>query len=177
MKKAKSASGLINTKTSLPQLAPKEQCRENLEPKAKPTKTKPVIAKPELEETTKAKSSNVTANQKYGQAFKQSPEDKESSRISSSSHAEPTAENFVNLSTSHISALSSNGVEKQVKIEDLCGRKTKVRFEIDSVLPTHSEKSDLSETQSAMENSERELQKENCHPEVRLFLQFYGAFQ
>ena len=158
---------MINTKTSLPQLAPKKQGQENLEPKAEPTKNEPVIANPKLNETTKF--SDVTANQKHGRAFKQSLEDK---RIVSSSNAESTAENFVNLSTSQISALSSNGVEKQVRIEDLCGRKTKVRFEIDSVCPKQPNKSDLSESQSAVKNAERELQKENCKPEVRLFVTF-----
>jgi len=176
MRKTKSAAGLINTKaTSFPQPASaKEQGLENLASTAKTIKTEPVTAKPKVKEISSTKRPVVSASDELGQVFKYSPNSKESSEIAACFKEKSIDDDWTKLSASQISPLSSNNTENEVRIEEMREQKTKVRFQTDIVHPTNCQpnNTDLSETQTGKEQAEfctqKELQKENYQPEVRL---------
>ena len=173
MRKTKSAAELVNTKrTSLGQASNREQDRENLAPKVKATKKELVTAKPkEHEIATAAKPPVVPRSKEHGQLFEQLTNRKEKSENQTVSQVQCYPGNFISLSQSRISPLSSNSAENEVKIEEERERKTKVRFNTDTVCPTQKGNIDLSETQSAMESvtscDGKEQRKENFHPGVR----------
>lgn len=151
LRKAKSATGLMNTKrTSVQQSASKKDDREN--------STSKVNAKIAKMESTKAKTPLVPAK-----APEQSSKSGERSTIVTSGVESINAENVPAFDVSRISHLSSNGVETEVTIEEQREKKPKVRFEAE---PDHI---DLSETQNVRESagSCTMLVKENLQPEVR----------
>lgn len=157
LRKAKSATGLIDTKRiSVQQSVFKKDGRENFT-----SKLNTKVAKMEL---TKAKTPLVQAK-----APEQSSNNKERSTIVTSSGVESMdAENFPSFNPSGISPLSSN-VEIEARIEEQREKKPKVRFEAE---PDHI---DLSETQNGKESASSctELLKENLQPEVRSCCEFY----
>lgn len=151
LRKAKSATGLINTKRiSVQQSASKKDDRENFT-----SKVNAKIAKMEL---TKAKTPLVPAK-----APEQSSNSGERNTIVMSGVESTNTENVPSFDAFRISHLSSNGVETEVTIEEQREKKPKVRFEAE---PDHI---DLSETQNVTEStgSCSGLLKENLQPEVR----------
>ena len=174
IRKTKSAAELINTKrTGMGQIASnQEKDRENMAPKVKATKRELVTSKPKINEIfTAEKPPAVPRNEEHGQLFEQLTNAcKKSSGSQTASQVQCYADNFVHLSKSQISPLSSNSAENDVKIEEERERKTKVRFNTDTVCSTQTGNIDLSETQSAMESvtscAGKQQQKENYHPEV-----------
>ena len=173
MRKTKSAAELINkNRTSLGQASNREQDLENMAPKVKATKKELVTAKPKVHEiATAAKPPVVLRNEEHGQLFEQLTNGKENSETQTMSQVQCYPGNFISLSQSRISPLSSNSAENEVKIEEERERKTKVRFNTDTVCPKRMGNIDLSETQSAMESvtscDGNEQRKENFHPGVR----------
>lgn len=151
LRKAKSATGLMNTKRiSVQQSASKKDDREN--------STSKVNAKIAKMESTKAKTPLVPAK-----APEQSSNSGERSTIVTSGVESMNAENVPTFDVSRISHLSSNDVETEVIIKEQREKKPKVRFEAE---PDHI---DLSETQNVREStgSCTMLVKENLQPEVR----------
>ena len=173
LRNTKSAAELINTKrTSLGQASNREQDRENMAPKVKATRKELVTAKPKVNEiATAAKPPVVPRNEEHGQLFEQLTNGKENSETQTVSQVQCFPGNFISLSQSRISPLSSNSAENEVKIEEERERKTKVRFNTDTVYPTKTDNIDLAETQSDMESvtscDGKEQRKENYHPGVR----------
>ena len=180
VRKSKSAAGLINTKTtSLQQPPSKDQGPENFASVAKVTKTEPVTAKPKVNEISSTKPPVVLSSDGLGQVFEYSPNGKESSEIVAPFKEKSTDNNWTKLSASRILPLSSNSAENEVRIEEKREQKIKVRFQTDIVHPTNCQpnNTDLSETQTGKEQAEfcteKELQKENYQPEVRLVNHFF----
>ena len=166
MRKARSAAGFTDANTSLEQTAPKKQRQDNLEPKARPMKQEPVGVKPKLDESTSVKFPNVssTLQNTHVPDLEKPAKRKENSKLLT-----PVQPGSIawNLNSSKILALSNNSDEKGVRIEEKCENKTRVHFpEADSLCSTKMDTSDLTQTQSVVENGHMELKKENCHPEV-----------
>lgn len=151
LRKAKSATGLINTKRiSVQQSASKKDEGVNFTSKGN--------AKIAKMESTKAKAPLVTVK-----APEQSSNSGERSITLTSGVESTNAENVPSFHAPRISHLSSNGVETEVTMEEQREKKPKVRFEAE---PDHI---DLSETQNVRESagSCSGLLKENLQPEVR----------
>lgn len=167
MGKARSAAGFTDANTSLEQTAPKKQRQDNLEPKARPIKQEPLGVKPKLDESTSVKFPNVPSilQNMHVPDLEKPAKREENSKLLTPVQAGSTA---WNLNSSKIFALSNNSDEKGVRIAEKCEKKTRVHFPeaADSLCSTKMDTSDLTQTQSVVENAHMELKKENCHPKV-----------
>jgi len=165
--KARSAAGFNDANTSLEQTAPKKQRQDNLEPKARPTKQEPLSAKAKLDESTSVKFPNVPS---VLQNMHVPDLEKLAKREENSKLLTPVQTGSIawNLNSSKILALSNNSDEIGGRIEEKCEKKTRVHFPeaADSLCSTKMDTSDLTQTQSVVENAQMELKKENCHPKV-----------
>ena len=167
MGKARSAAGFTDVNSSLEQTAPKKQRQDNLEPKARPIKQEPLGVKPKLDESIGVKFPNVPSilQNMHVSDLEQPDKREQNSKLSTPVQAGSIA---WNLNSSKILALSNNSDEKGVRIEEKCENKTKVHFPeaADGLCCTKMDTSDLTQTQSVVENAPMELKKENCHPKV-----------
>lgn len=167
MGKARSAAEFTDANTSLEQTAPKKQRQDNLEPKARPIKQEPLGVKPKLDESTSVKFPNVPSilQNMHVPDLEQPDKREQNSKLLTPVQAGSIA---WNLNSSKILALSNNSDEKGVRIEEKCEKKTRVHFPeaADSLCSTKMDTSDLTQTQSVVENVHMELKKENCHPKV-----------
>lgn len=165
MGKARSAAGFTDVNSSLEQTAPKKQRQDNLEPKARPIKQEPLGVK--LDESIGVKFPNVSSilQNMHVPDLEQPDKREQNSKLLTPVQAGSIA---WNLNSSKILALSNNSDEKGVRIEEKCENKTKVHFPeaADSLCSTKMDTSDLTQTQSVVENTHMELKKENCHPKV-----------
>lgn len=166
MGKARSAAEFTDANTSLEQTAPKKQRQDNLEPKARPIKQEQ-LDKPKLDESTSVKFPNVPSilQNMHVPDLEQPDKREQNSKLLTPVQAGSIA---WNLNSSKILALSNNSDEKGVRIEEKCEKKTRVHFPeaADSLCSTKMDTSDLTQTQSVVENVHMELKKENCHPKV-----------
>lgn len=173
MRKTKSAVELINTKSdSLVSTAAGIQEKENLPPKAKAIKKELVTAKTKINETTVTKPPSVTVKDENGRVPVGIMHCQERMNTLTGYQVQSIPDGCVNLSLSQISPLSStNGTDSEVKVEEQNERKTKVRFNTETICATETCSTDLSETQTAMERDATfnvtEQRKENFQPEVR----------
>lgn len=173
IRKTKSAVELINTKSdSLVSTAAGTQEKENLPPKAKAIKKELVTAKTKINETTVTKPPPVTVKDENGRVPVGIMHCQERMNTLTSYQVQSIPDGCVNLSLSQISPLSStNGTDSEVKVEEQNERKTKVRFNTETICATETCSTDLSETQTAMDRDAtckvKEQRKENFQPEVR----------
>ena len=166
-RKTRSAAGFTDANTSLEQTAPKKQRQDNLEPKDRLIKQEPLGAKPKLDESTSVKFPNVPStlqNMHVPDLEKPAEIEENGGKLLTPVQAGSMAGN---LNSSKILALSNNTDKNGVRIEEMCEKKTKVHFaEADSLCSTKMDTSDLTQTQSVVENAHMERKKENCHLKV-----------